>query len=42
MVQVYSAHRAAMRSDIGHLPLKTLSRIAQRVREVTALKAEVF
>ena len=42
MVQVYSAHRPPHRSDCGHLPLKTLSQIARRVREVTGLKAEVF
>ena len=42
LVQIYSAHRAPHRPDCGHLPLKALSRIAQRVREVTGLKAEVF
>lgn len=42
MVQVYSAHRPPHRPACGHLPLKTLSRVAQRVREVTGLKAEVF
>jgi wyosine [tRNA(Phe)-imidazoG37] synthetase (radical SAM superfamily) len=41
-VQVYSAHRAPNRSDCSHLPLKCLSRIAQCVREVTGLPAEVF
>jgi wyosine [tRNA(Phe)-imidazoG37] synthetase (radical SAM superfamily) len=42
LVQVYSAHRAAILSHCGHLPLKHLSRIVHRVREVTGLKAEVF
>lgn len=42
MVQVYSAHRPPHRPTCGHLPLKALSSIAQRVREVTGLKAEVF
>jgi wyosine [tRNA(Phe)-imidazoG37] synthetase (radical SAM superfamily) len=42
LVQVYSAHRPTIQPDVGHLPLKGLSRIAQRVREVTGLKAEVF
>jgi wyosine [tRNA(Phe)-imidazoG37] synthetase (radical SAM superfamily) len=42
LVQVYSAHRAPHRPDCAHLPLKSLSRIAHRVREVTGLPAEVF
>jgi wyosine [tRNA(Phe)-imidazoG37] synthetase (radical SAM superfamily) len=42
LVQVYSAHRPSVRAICSHLPLRTLSRIAQRVREVTGLKAEVF
>jgi wyosine [tRNA(Phe)-imidazoG37] synthetase (radical SAM superfamily) len=42
LVQVYSAHRPPHRPTCDHLPLKTLSRIVQRVREVTGLKAEVF
>ena len=43
MVQIYSAHRPPHRGDCcGHLPLKTLSYIARRVREVTGLKVEVF
>lgn len=41
-VQIYSAHRPAVSQNIGHLPLKILSRIAQRVRDVTGLSAEVF
>ena len=42
LVQIYSATRPTPHSECGHLPLKTLSRIAQRVREVSGLKAEVF
>lgn len=42
LVQVYSAHRPAILTHCGHLPLKHLSRIVHRVREVTGLKAEVF
>jgi len=42
LVQIYSATRPTAHSECGHLPLRTLSRIARRVREVTGLKAEVF
>ena len=42
LVQVYSAHRLAAHPECGHLPLKTLSHIAQRVRDGAGLKAEVF
>jgi wyosine [tRNA(Phe)-imidazoG37] synthetase (radical SAM superfamily) len=42
LVQIYSAHRPPHRPECGHLPLKSLSRIAQRVRQVTGLPAEVF
>jgi len=42
LVQIYSATRPASHSECGHLPLKTLSRIARHVREVTGLKSEVF
>jgi wyosine [tRNA(Phe)-imidazoG37] synthetase (radical SAM superfamily) len=42
MVQVYSAHRPPHRPNCEHLPLKSLSQIARRVREVAGLKAEVF
>jgi len=42
LVQVYSAHRPSHHPNCGHLPLKSLSRIAQRVREVTGIPAEVF
>jgi wyosine [tRNA(Phe)-imidazoG37] synthetase (radical SAM superfamily) len=42
MVQIYSATRPMAHSGCGHLPLKMLSRIARRVREVSGLRAEVF
>lgn len=42
LVQIYSATRPAPDSICGHLSLKTLSRIAQTVRQVSGLKAEVF
>jgi wyosine [tRNA(Phe)-imidazoG37] synthetase (radical SAM superfamily) len=42
MVQVYSAHRPPHRPNCEHLPLKTLSHIARRVRDIAGLKAEVF
>ena len=42
LVQIYSATRPTPNSGCGHLPLKTLSRIAQTVRQATGLKAEVF
>jgi wyosine [tRNA(Phe)-imidazoG37] synthetase (radical SAM superfamily) len=42
MVQVYSATRPTARSGCSHLPLKTLSEIAQTVRRVAGLRAEVF
>jgi wyosine [tRNA(Phe)-imidazoG37] synthetase (radical SAM superfamily) len=42
LVQVYSAHRPSHHPECGHLPLKTLSRIAHRIREVAGLPAEVF
>jgi wyosine [tRNA(Phe)-imidazoG37] synthetase (radical SAM superfamily) len=41
-VQVYSAHRQAIHPGCGHLPLRSLSTIAKRVREETGLRAEVF
>jgi wyosine [tRNA(Phe)-imidazoG37] synthetase (radical SAM superfamily) len=41
-VQVYSAHRPSVRTICSHMPLRGLSRIAQRVRDVTGLRAEVF
>ncbi|HKS38882.1 MAG TPA: radical SAM protein, partial [Verrucomicrobiae bacterium] len=42
LVQIYSATRPAPHSECGHLPLRTLSGIARRVREIAGLKAEVF
>ncbi len=42
LVQIYSAARPMSHVECGHLPLKTLSHIAQVVRQVTGLKAEVF
>jgi wyosine [tRNA(Phe)-imidazoG37] synthetase (radical SAM superfamily) len=42
LVQIYSATRPTLNSESGHLSLKALSRIAQTVRQVTGLKAEVF
>jgi wyosine [tRNA(Phe)-imidazoG37] synthetase (radical SAM superfamily) len=42
LVQVYSASRLTARSGCRHLPLKSLSRIAQLVRERTGLAVEVF
>ena len=42
MVQIYSAHRPPHRPACDHLPLKSLSHIARRVREVTGLNAEIF
>jgi wyosine [tRNA(Phe)-imidazoG37] synthetase (radical SAM superfamily) len=40
-VQIYSATRPSPCSDCSHLPLRSLSAIAQRVREVAGLRAEV-
>lgn len=42
LVQIYSATRPASHADCGHLPLKALSQIAERVRDVSGLRAEVF
>jgi wyosine [tRNA(Phe)-imidazoG37] synthetase (radical SAM superfamily) len=42
LVQIYSAHRPTMDATCSHLPLRVLSRIAARVREVSGLRAEVF
>jgi wyosine [tRNA(Phe)-imidazoG37] synthetase (radical SAM superfamily) len=42
LVQIYSATRPTTHSSCGHLSLKTLAHIAQRVREVSGLNAEVF
>jgi len=42
LVQIYSATRPTVNPQCGHLPLRTLSRIAQTVRSRTGLKVEVF
>ncbi len=42
MVQIYSATRPTLHSEYGHLPLRSLSRIAHTVRQVAGLKSEVF
>jgi 4-hydroxy-3-methylbut-2-en-1-yl diphosphate synthase IspG/GcpE len=42
LVQIYSATRPTAHPECGHLPLRALSAIAWRVREVSGLKAEVF
>ena len=42
LVQVYSAHRPPHSPACNHLPLRSLSRIAHRIKEVTGLRAEVF
>jgi wyosine [tRNA(Phe)-imidazoG37] synthetase (radical SAM superfamily) len=42
LVQIYSATRPTPRSEYGHLPLKTLARICQRIRTESGLKAEVY
>ncbi len=42
LVQVYSALRPTMHPECAHLPLRTLSRIAQAVHRATGLRTEVF
>jgi wyosine [tRNA(Phe)-imidazoG37] synthetase (radical SAM superfamily) len=42
LVQIYSATRPTPHSGCGHLPLRTLSAMAKRVREVSGLTAEIF
>jgi wyosine [tRNA(Phe)-imidazoG37] synthetase (radical SAM superfamily) len=42
LVQIYSATRPIAHPDCGHMPLKKLSRICQRIKAETGLKAEVF
>jgi wyosine [tRNA(Phe)-imidazoG37] synthetase (radical SAM superfamily) len=42
LVQIYSAARPSVYTDWGHLPLRVLSQIAQAVRQVAGLHAEVF
>ena len=42
LVQIYSAARPVLHAEWGHLPLKSLSEIAQTVRHIAGLPAEVF
>ncbi len=42
LVQIYSATRPMAKQGCTHLPLKTLSHIAQTVRDVAGLRAEVY
>ncbi|HVY71081.1 MAG TPA: radical SAM protein [Verrucomicrobiae bacterium] len=42
LVQICSAMPTPFNAESGHLPLRKLSAIARRVREVTGLKAAVF
>jgi wyosine [tRNA(Phe)-imidazoG37] synthetase (radical SAM superfamily) len=42
LVQIYSATRPIVNPQCGHLPLRTLSRIAQVVRSKTGLNVEIF
>lgn len=41
-VQVYSAHRPTTHALCAHLPLRTLSQIARRIRDATGLNVEVY
>ena len=41
-VQIYSATRPMAMAGCSHLPLRTLSNIAQTVRKISGLRAEVF
>ena len=42
LVQIYSANRPTVHPECSHLPLKTLSEIAKRVRAATGLRTEVY
>jgi wyosine [tRNA(Phe)-imidazoG37] synthetase (radical SAM superfamily) len=42
MVQIYSAARPGVNAEWGHLPLRVLSQLAQTVRQISGLRAEVF
>jgi wyosine [tRNA(Phe)-imidazoG37] synthetase (radical SAM superfamily) len=42
LVQIYSATRPTLHSDCGHMPLKSLARVCQRIKAEIGLKAEVF
>ena len=41
-VQIYSATRPTLHSEYDHLPLRSLSRIAHTVRQISGVKTEVF
>lgn len=42
LVQIYSATRPTPHSECQHLPLRELTKICRRVREVTGLESEVY
>lgn len=42
LVQIYSASRPTPHSNVRHLPLRSLSEIAETVRRIAGLKAEPF
>lgn len=42
LVQIYSATRPTPHSECGHLSLRELATIAQRVREISGLKVEMY
>jgi wyosine [tRNA(Phe)-imidazoG37] synthetase (radical SAM superfamily) len=42
LVQIYSSTRPVTNTSCEHLPLRTLSAIAQRVHEISGLETEVF
>jgi len=42
LVQIYSATRPMAHPRCAHLPLRALSQIAQTVRRISGLRAEVF
>jgi hypothetical protein len=42
LVQIYSASVPVARPDCRHMPLKTISRIRQRIKAETGLQTEVF
>ena len=42
LVQIYSATRPTFHPQCGHLPLRVLSQIAQTVKAISGLNAEVF
>ena len=42
LVQIYSCTRPTNHAECAHLPLRSLSSIAQRVRRISGLPTEVF